>query len=208
MMDNFNSSMVKLDYFHPNYFLFMDCLEPNFDPFPILNTERLVLRRIVEEDVYHIFKMRSDLNVMKYIGKDPAKSLDDAMELVHRINESLENNSGINWAIALKEEPNRLIGIMGIWRLIKEHFRGELGYSLLPEFWRKGIAKEALAEVLKFGFEKIGLHSVEAHIHPKNKASETLLEHAGFTRDGWFRESYYYNGVFEDTVVYSLLTRK
>ncbi len=186
----------------------MDYLEPNFDPFPVLKSERLILRRIVEEDVYQIFRMRSDLDVMKYVGKDPAKSLEDAMDLVHKTSESLENKSGISWAITLKEEPDQLIGIIGIWRLIREHFRGELGYSLLPEYWRKGIAGEALAEVLEYGFEKIGLHSVEAHIHPNNKASAALLERIGFTREGWFKECFYFNGVFEDTVVYSLLTRK
>lgn len=186
----------------------MEFIKPNFEPFPVLKTERLILRRILEEDVSEVYRMRSDLNVMKFIGRDPAKTIDDAFDLLRKWNESIETQSGITWAISLIEKPQKLIGTMGLWRLMPEHFRAEVGYMLLPEYWRSGITKEALLAALNFGFANLGLHSVEAHIHPQNSGSAILLEHTGFIKEAHFRESFFYNGVFEDSVVYSLLAPK
>jgi ribosomal-protein-alanine N-acetyltransferase len=64
---------------------------------------------------------------------------------------------------------------------------------------------EALTEVLKFGFQTIGLHSVEANVNPKNAASIKLLIKNGFNREAYFRENYYFNGQFLDSEIYSLI---
>ena len=66
--------------------------------------------------------------------------------------------------------------------------------------------QEAMAAVLGYGFSAIGLHSVEANVNPDNQASVRLLEKNGFVREAYFKENYYYNGVFKDSVIYSLLT--
>jgi ribosomal-protein-alanine N-acetyltransferase len=66
---------------------------------------------------------------------------------------------------------------------------------------------EALGAMLDFGFTRMGLHSVEAHIHPANSGSRRVLEKLGFTQEGYFRENYYdpVEARFTDTAVYSLL---
>jgi ribosomal-protein-alanine N-acetyltransferase len=64
---------------------------------------------------------------------------------------------------------------------------------------------EALTEVLKFGFQTIGLQSVEANVNPKNAASIKLLIKNGFNREAYFRENYYFNGQFLDSAIYSLI---
>lgn len=184
----------------------MNELALNFDPFPELHTGRLLLRRIVNEDAPEIYRMRSNSKVMEYIGKDPAATMGDAFDFIQRVNDSLNHRSGITWAISLKDDPQKLVGAAGLWRVIQEHFRAEVGYMLLPEFWRNGIAREAIAEIIHYGFTRMNLHSVEAHINPLNIASSTLLERLGFVREGYFREDYFYNGVFEDTAIYSLLS--
>ena len=120
---------------------------------------------------------------------------------------NLDNNSGITWAITLKEKPDKLIGTIGLWRLIKEHYRAEIGYMLLPEFWRKGITKEAILRVLEYGFKELKLHSVEGKITPLNIASAKILESTGFVREAYFKEDFFFGGKFEDTAIYSLLSR-
>lgn len=182
-------------------------LQVNFNPFPEIKTERLLLRRLKKEDAEAIFGIRSDEEVMKYIGKKLASSLDDAMEFINRVNESLEGNYGITWAITLKENPAKVIGTIGHWRLIKEHFRAEVGYMLDKNYWRKGIAKEALIKVIDFGFNEIKLHSMEAHINPQNIASASVLKSTGFIREAYFKEDFYFNGAFSDTAIYSKLNR-
>lgn len=100
-----------------------------------------------------------------------------------------------------------MIGSGGIWRIQKDHLRGEIGYELSKEFWGNGIMTEALKEIVKFGFEKMNLHSIEANLDPENTGSVRLLEKLGFIREGYFAESYYFNGKFTDTGTYSLLNK-
>ena len=115
----------------------------NFTPFPNLETERLYLRRITNEDVNEIFSLRSDKETMKYVPRPLAKTLEDAMEHIALINSKIETNEGINWAITIKNEP-KLIGIIGHYRIKPEHYRAEIGYMLLPEYHGKGIITEAI----------------------------------------------------------------
>jgi ribosomal-protein-alanine N-acetyltransferase len=180
-------------------------LQPNFNPFPELSTERLILRRITTGDTNEIFKLRSDERVMKYIDKERAASIKDAEIFFNLINDSANANSGITWAITLKQSPDKMIGNIGFWRLIKEHYRAEIGYMLHPDFWNKGIMKEALAAAIDFGFNQMKLHSIEAQINTGNTASAHILESVGFIKEAHFKENYFFQGIFSDTIVYSKL---
>ncbi len=149
--------------------------------------------------------LRSNEEVMKYIDRERTKSIEDANLFLKKIDDSINSNNGIMWGITLKEEPGKLIGNIGYWRLIKEHYRAEVGYMLHPSFWSKGIMKEALLRLIDFAFDDMNLHSIEANINPGNKASAMLLESTGFIKEAYFKEDYFYNGRFHDTVIYSRL---
>lgn len=177
----------------------------NFNPFPLFETERLLLRKLSTKDVAEVLKMRSDERVMKYIDRERAKTLADAETFINRINHSWFINEGITWGIELKEGPGVLIGTIGYWRIMKEHFRAEIGYMLNPDYWRNGIMKEALVKVIDIGFTQIKLHSMEAHINPFNTGSSALLLSTGFVREAYFKENFYFNGEFRDSEIYSLL---
>ncbi|MEO9210746.1 MAG: GNAT family N-acetyltransferase [Ginsengibacter sp.] len=179
-------------------------LEINFLPFPELNTQRLLLRRVTKMDIEAIYSLRANPEVMKYIPKT-CDSLADAEAFFNVLDGALIDNTGISWAITLNEKPEKMIGTLGFWRLVKEHFRAEIGYSLLPEFWRKGIMKEAINAIMEYGFHQMGLHSVEAQIDPENIASERILLSVGFVQEGYFKENFFANGKFDDTAVFSKL---
>ena len=89
----------------------------------------------------------------------------------------------------------------------KEHYRAEIGYLLHPDYQQKGIMDEALKAVIKYGFETMQLHSIEANVNPANAASMKLLEKNGFVKEAYFKENYFYNGQFLDSVIYSLLNK-
>ncbi len=177
----------------------------NFNPFPVLQTERLHLRELNEEDAKEIFFLRSDAGVLKYLGRAPAQIIEEAFTFIKMIKENQQNNEGILWAVTLKDD-NKLIGTLGFWNLTKQHYRAEIGYVLNPEFHGKGIMHEALAKVLDHGFSLMKLHSVEANVNPKNAASIKLLKKNNFIREGYFKENYFFDGKFSDSAVYSLLT--
>ena len=67
---------------------------------------------------------------------------------------------------------------------------------------------EALCAIIEYGFNQMKLHSIEANINPDNIASQQLLEKAGFVREAYFRENYYFGGRFIDSAIYSLLNDK
>ncbi len=176
----------------------------NFSPFPELVTSRLQLRQITPEDSPAFFAMRSDPEVMKYIDRPLAKTVDDALALITLITDLQQKNEGITWGIFLID-GSPLMGTIGFWRIQKENYRAEIGYLLHPSLQGKGFMQEAISTVLQYGFKSMKLHSVEANVKPGNKSSEKLLLRNGFVQEGYFKENYYFNGVFWDSAVYSLL---
>ena len=176
-----------------------------FTPFPELATERLVLRQLRVSDAEEMRYIRSSPELMRYIPRPLAQSLDDAVRLIEMYNGFLEKNEGINWAITEKGK-DVLIGAAGFVHFKPEDHRGEVGYLLHDAFHNKGIITEALQAILDYGFHTLKLHSVEAVIDPENIASERVLQKLQFVKEAHFRESGLYEGRWLDAVVYSLLT--
>jgi [ribosomal protein S5]-alanine N-acetyltransferase len=158
--------------------------ELKFDPFPVLETERLMLRKISIDDAEDMFHLRTNEDAMKYINKPKLLSIDDAKEIINKMNDS----ERIQWGIALKNE-NKIIGTIGYHRIEKEHYRAEIGYMLDPDYWST----------------KMKLHSIEAIINPGNTISRKILQKFNFIKEAYFKESYFFEGRFLDSEVYSLV---
>lgn len=182
-------------------------LEINFSPFPILETDRLLLRRVSENDVNEILELRSNPETMKYIPRPLLKNNQDALDHYKMIDEAIENNTGINWAVTIKGNP-KLLGIVGFYRIQRENYRAEIGYMILPEFQGMGIITETIQILLEYAFSQLNLHSVEAVIDPENIASEKVLQKCKFVKEAHFKENEFYDGKFWDSVIYSLLNKK
>ncbi len=178
----------------------------NFSPFQNLETERLLLRRVSAEDVNEVLALRGNPEAMKYIPRPIIKTIDEALEHINMINEKIDANVGINWAITQKGN-DKLIGIIGHYRIQPENHRAEIGYMILPEYNGKGITSEAIKVVIEYGFEQMQLHSIEAVIDPENNASEKVLQKNGFVKEAHILENELWEGKFWDTVIYSLLKR-
>ena len=182
-------------------------LELNFTPFPNLETQRLRLRRLKITDAAETLDLRSNPEIMKFIPRPLMKTTEEALEFIETMDTNINSNSLINWAITTKEE-DRLIGMIGYYRTKPENYRAEVGYLLSAEFHGKGIITESLERVIQFGFEEMGLHSIEAVIDPDNFASEKVLLKTNFTKEGHFKEHQFFDGEFFDSVFYSLLNKK
>jgi ribosomal-protein-alanine N-acetyltransferase len=180
----------------------------NFAPFPELQTQRLLLRKLKSSDAEEILFLRSNDDVLRYLGREPAVSKTEAEEFISKINKNVDENEAILWGIALQNDPSAIIGTICLWNIKKEHYRGEIGYLLHPNHWRKGIMKEAINCVVDYGFTILGLHSIEALLSPENIASSAVLESTGFIKEGHLKESFYFNGMFGDTAIYSKLNLK
>lgn len=176
----------------------------NFNPFPIMETERLTLRELRASDVNEVYYMRSHPEVMKYIGVPLAANMAEAEAYLDRLTNMMSRQEGIWWAITLKDAPT-MVGVIAYRNFLKEHYRGELSYALHPDLQGRGLMQEALALILDYGFNKIGLHSIEANVDKENTASIRLLERNNFVKEAHFKENYFFDGKFIDSVIYSLI---
>lgn len=177
-----------------------------FAAFPTLETERFVLRELTIDDLDAIYRMMSDERVTRYFGRAPMTSRDEAAGRIVSIRNDFRDQNGVRWGIA-RREGGELLGSCGYWRILRPHFRAEVGYELDPACWGQGVMPEALAAIARYGFETMGLHTIEANIDPENTGSRRVLEKLGFEREGLFRDSYYlpHEQRFSDTATYSLL---
>ncbi|WP_413381866.1 GNAT family N-acetyltransferase [Alkalihalobacillus sp. 1P02AB] len=171
---------------------------------PVLETERLILREVVESDAKDLLSYLSREEVVKHMGLTPFKTIDDALEEIGWYQSILEKKSGMRWGITLKEE-GKVIGSCGFLNRSQKHFRAEVGFELSSNYWRKGLAGEALGQVVQYGFEQLELERIEALIEPANLASQRLVEKHGFVREGLLRNYEFTAGKFDDLYMYSMI---
>ena len=175
--------------------------------FPILTTDRLVLRELRHSDAERVFAMRSDPQVMQHVNRPLAKGIEDASALIDLINSMVAANDAVQWAITLKNK-DVFIGLIGFWRIVKEHHYGELGYMLAREHWGKGYISEAIGAVVPFGLRTLDFHRVEAITRPANLASIRALEKNGFVREAHLKQNIFWNGEFHDSLHFGRLAQK
>jgi ribosomal-protein-alanine N-acetyltransferase len=175
-----------------------------FTDFPILETERLILREIVPADAEDIYRIFSDQETMRYWSCRPYTSVDQAGRLIESMAKQVRETTGIHWGITWRGN-GRLIGKCGYNEWRKAHRRGDVSYIIAREQWGKGVVSEALSAVLEYGFDRMNLHSIEAGVTPGNDASTRMLGRLGFRLEGHLRESFLVEDEFVDSLIYSLL---
>ncbi len=175
-----------------------------FDSFPVIDCGRFILREIIREDVDEIFKIRSNPAVNRYMSRYAMTEKDDAAKLIERVSEGFKNKQSIGWAASLPGQ-NKMIGSCGFNRIELQHLRAEIGGEMDAVFWGRNIGAEAVATIIKFGFEKLMLHSIEARVDPENRSAIALLDHLGFIREGYFREFVFKKGTYSDMAIYTLI---
>ncbi|OUJ69795.1 GNAT family N-acetyltransferase [Hymenobacter crusticola] len=153
-----------------------------FMPFPVLKTGRLLLRQLRRSDDHDILALRSNDNVNRYLDRQPSKSIDDARNFIHTINENVQRDDALYWAITLNGADN-VIGTVCLFNFSENALKAEIGYELLPDFQGKGLMQEALSTVIHFGFHQVGLHVIEAYTRFENQRSTSVLEKLHFRGD-------------------------
>ena len=178
-----------------------------FESFPRLESTRLIFKEFEERDNQAMFDLRSNPKVMRYMDSYPYKTIQDAALSIQQNRVAFREKTSLNWAI-FEKETKQFIGYFGFWRLFRQNCRAEIGYALHPNFWGKGYMDETLKIMLSFAFEQFGLHSISANVNPKNKSSIRLLEKNHFIQEAHFKEDYFFDGKYIDSLIFSLLEPK
>lgn len=157
-------------------------LQLNFNPFPILTTNRLTLRELSYSDEQEIYELRKDEEVNRFLAREKAKSIEDARKFITIILQNIRNNESILWAIN-KKGDSKLIGSVVYYNISKKDSRAEIGYELSPAWQGMGIMREALETVIHFGFDQLGFETIEAWPTEENTRSILLLEKFNFKKE-------------------------
>ena len=154
-------------------------LNRTFTPFPILTTERLILRQLVTNDEQEIFTLRSDSEINKYLDRQIANTINDARNFINKVNENISKNDSLYWAITLSDKT-KLVGTICLFGFSDGNHKCEIGYELLTNFQGQGIMKEAVEKVIDYAFNTIKVKTIEAFLHRDNQSSIKLLEKFSF----------------------------
>lgn len=173
-----------------------------------LETGRLILRRFTEDDAEAAFKnWTSSDAVTKFLRWETYR---DISAMRGYINFQLENYKKIDtydWAIVLKElgEP---IGSMGAVAFNEKAQSVEIGYCIGEKWWRRGYTSEALAAVIKFFFEEVGVNRVYSEHDPRNPNSGKVMEKCGMKYEGTLRQADFNNLGICDACIYGILAEE
>ena len=179
----------------------------HWDRLPEIDANRIRLRWISDEDTDAFFAIYSNPEVMRYWSTPPLPDRDAASKLISQIHADWKRRLILKWGIARRLD-DQLIGSLTLFNLDFNHRRAEIGYALGREHWRQGYMNEALMALLKYAFEDLNLHRIEADVDPRNGASIRTLEKLGFQREGYLRERWQVNGEIQDAFFYGLLRQE
>jgi ribosomal-protein-alanine N-acetyltransferase len=163
-----------------------------------LETTRLILREINENDTEDILRIRSNEVTNRFVRRNSPKNNYDALQFILTIKERTKNNQTAYFGISLKGQQN-LIGTICLWNFSEDRKTAEVGYELLPEYHRQGIMSEALKAVLDCGFKELHLQEIVAITSKFNENSKgILLKHDFILEEGKEDEG------FPDNIIFSL----
>lgn len=164
---------------------------------PELTTERLTLRKMLFEDAADMFEYSVQGDVSKYLTWSPHPDIDYTKAYLRYVSQRYRTGDAIDWAIVHKES-GRMIGTCGFARIDFQNNSGEIGYVLNPKFQRQGIAAEAAMEVIRFGFEVLGLERIEARYMIENIPSRRVMEKCHMTYEGVRRRGALVKDIYRD----------
>ncbi|MGR6128220.1 GNAT family N-acetyltransferase [Paenibacillus sp. SER-28] len=171
--------------------------------FPVITTERLILRKMVATDSKDMLEYFSDEQVMKFYGLSPFESEQDALDEISWYDQIFETDQGIRWAIQTNE--GKIIGSCGFHNWDQRHHRAEMGYELSRVYWGQGLMSEVLAAVIDYGFNTLSLNRIQALVEPENAQSLRLLEKAGFRQEGLLSQYEFTLGKYDDLYMCALV---
>ncbi len=187
----------------------MNSTDSSTHDFPELETPRLRLRELTTADAADVFAYAGDPEVQRYNG-GTMENVDQARDAIQ---DALADDAAwtvLRWGITLKPEDAILGGVsLDYSGWPKTNHRAEIGYALAKAYWRRGIGTEAVAAVVRFAFEELHIHRLEASVTLDNVGSVRLLEKLGFVREGTSRESLLMDdAAYHSVGQYSLLDRE
>ncbi|MDL2234484.1 GNAT family N-acetyltransferase [Ruminococcaceae bacterium OttesenSCG-928-L11] len=172
----------------------------------ILETERLLLRPFVLEDAPAMFKnWAGDPEVTTYLMWPTHTDEGVSRAVLEDWVSQYADKAYYQWAVTLKSNGGEPIGSMSVVKRDDRVEMAHIGYCIGRPWWRQGITSEALAAVMAYLFEEVGVNRIEARHDPRNPGSGKVMVKCGMRCEGTMRQADWNNQGICDTVFYAIL---
>lgn len=175
-----------------------------FARLPVIETERLILRKMTMRDAPDIYHYACDPEVARHVLWEAHQSIWETRAYVRFLLYQYRNGEPGSWGIVLRE-TGRVIGTIGYMSYSADNSTVEVGYSLSREHWSKGLMSEALDAVISETFRVLQLHRIEAMHFTDNPASGRVMAKCGMQHEGHLRGRICCKGVFRDVEMWGIL---
>lgn len=178
-----------------------------FSNLPTLETERLLMRRMVPDDCRDMYEYSKREDVTEYLLWSTHNSVSYTLEYLRYLETRYNSGSFYDWGLVLKSR-GKLVGTCGFTRFDAHNDSAEIGYVINPAFSGIGIATEAAGEVVRFGFEVMGLNRIEARFMLGNNASLAVMKKIGMSFEGYQRDAMLVKGKYRTIGTCAILRRE
>ncbi len=176
-----------------------------FSHIPELLTDRLTLRKMLVSDAGDMYEYACRSDVTKYLTWKPHPDRLYTKEYLQYLGNRYSAGMFYDWSIVFEPDA-KMVGTCGFTSFNCPADSAEIGYVLNPDYWGRGIAKEAVLRVMQFGFEELHLHRIEAKFMQGNEASLHVMQHCGMTFEGYLRDAMLVKGNYVTVGVCSILS--
>ena len=174
---------------------------------PVLETPRLILRKLTMRDAADIYRYSRSRDVARYVLWEAHRTVGESRSYLRYMLKRYRNREPASWGIEWKQ-TGEIIGTIGFMWIQSDNAAAEVGYSLSRDYWNRGIMTEALRAVIGHGFGSMNLNRIEAQHETGNPASGAVMRKCGMQREGTLRQRLYNKGRYVDVELYAILRRE
>jgi [ribosomal protein S5]-alanine N-acetyltransferase len=172
---------------------------------PVIQTARLSFRDFTVDDYDAVHLYASDPEVTRYTAFGP-NTPEQTKGFLQVVSGESSQDDRANYSFALiHRETDELIGSCGLMRSDTNGPQYSFGYVLRQDRWGQGLASEAAAALVKFGFGELRAHRLWAHVFVGNRSSERLLQKLGFRYEGCTLKSFFVRNTWFDLQTFAML---
>ena len=169
-----------------------------------LNSNNLFLKPLTKENAGDLFAIRADKEVQKYTDTDAFKSLAEAQKHIADCSKRAENQEYLLLGIFSRATKD-FLGTINLYHIDYKHNFATIGFQMAKDYWGRGYMNEALQTFLKFTFEEMDMHRIEAQTYIEHEKAIKVFDRLKFIREGRLRQNFLIDGNYVDSYLYSIL---
>ena len=176
--------------------------------FPILETERLLLRRIKKSDSHSLFRCYSDPEIMQFLGTTLELDNEDSIEgILEEYMGGFDEGYSLIWVLEVKKNGT-FAGTAGFESFSFLDNKADIGFTLLKSHQRQGYMHEALGAILTYGMKNLKLKRIQATVVKENLPSISLFGKLGFCKEGLMSQSVFFCDKYHDEMIFAKINKE